>query len=62
MMKNKKFDCVKMKWQIQQKMQQEYENMTDEQAHQLKMKKVFENPVLGKFIERIQKADLHKQR
>ena len=61
MMKNKKFDCVKMKRQIQQKLQKEYAGTNDDQAHKSQMEKVHKNPVLGNFIRKIKTIDLHKQ-
>ena len=58
MMKNKKFDCVKMKWQIQQKLQKEYAGTNDDQAHKSQMEKVRQNPVLRDFVEKIKVIDL----
>ena len=61
MMKNKKFDCVKMKWQIQKQLQKDYAGTSDGQAHKLQMDDVNRNPVLGQFTQKFKRVHLHKQ-
>ena len=61
MIKNKKFDCVKMKWQIQKQLQKDYAGASDGQAHKSQMDDVSRNPVLGQFTQKIKKVHLHKQ-
>ena len=61
MMKNKKFDCVKMKWQIQKQLQRDYADVSDDQAHRLQMDHVRRNPVLGRFVQKLKNTHLHKQ-
>jgi len=51
--KNKKFDCVRMKWDIQQKIQKEYAGLSDQEAHRIQMEKVMQNPILGPFLKRV---------
>ncbi len=53
MKKNKKFDCVRMKWDIQQKIQKEYAGLSDQEAHRIQMEKVMQNPILGPFLKRV---------
>ena len=53
-MKDKKFDCVKMKWDIQKKLLAEYSGVPDDQAHQRQMEKVRKNSLLGPFLDKLQ--------
>lgn len=55
-MKNKQFDCVKMKWDIQKKLLSEYAELPDVQAHQKQMEKVKKNPLLGPFLNQLRLA------
>ncbi|MBI5215941.1 MAG: hypothetical protein HY960_09315 [Ignavibacteriae bacterium] len=55
MKKEKEFDCVQMKWDIQQIIQQEYENIEDIQAHNHQISVVLANPILGPFMKKISK-------
>jgi len=52
MKKDKKFDCVKMKWDIQQKIMKEFSGMPDEQAHKIQMERVSKSPILGDFYKK----------
>jgi hypothetical protein len=61
MIKNKKFDCVKMKWQIQKQLQKDCACASDGQAHKSQMDDVSRNPVLGQFTQKIKRIHLHKQ-
>jgi hypothetical protein len=45
--KNKKFDCVQMKWEIQQQILKEFAGVPDAQARQIQMRRVMEDPILG---------------
>lgn len=51
MMKDKKFDCVHMKWNIQQQILKEFSGIPDEEAHKIQMSKVMQNPILGPFYK-----------
>lgn len=53
MSKEKKFDCVQMKWDIQSQMLREFSGMSDEEAHKIQMAEVMQNPVLGPFCKRV---------
>ncbi len=55
MMKNKQFDCVKMKRQIQKQLQDKYAGVDDIEAHKLQMEAVLRNPILGEFASKIKK-------
>lgn len=56
MKKNKKFDCVQMKWDIQKQIQKEYAGLSDQEAHRIQMEKVMKNPILGPFLKRVRSA------
>lgn len=49
----KKFDCVKMKWDIQQKIAKEFENIPDKEANKIQMERISKNPILGPFINKV---------
>ena len=53
MMKNKKFDCVRMKWDIQQELSRELASVSEEEAHEIQMTRVAQNPILGPFYEKV---------
>jgi hypothetical protein len=53
MSKVKKFDCVRMKWDIQQQIQKDYEGFSDQEAHKIQMDKVMRNPILGPFYRKV---------
>ena len=61
-MKKKEFDCVEMKWNIQQKLQQEYEKMDDVSAHKKQLTDVLQNPILGPFIKKIRSRENQLER
>jgi len=52
-MKNKKFDCVKMKWDIQQQIAKEFASVSDEEAHRVQMDRVIRDPILGPFCKEV---------
>jgi hypothetical protein len=51
--RNKKFDCVQMKWDIQQQMRKEFAGVPEDQARAIQMRKVAEDPILGPLCERL---------
>lgn len=53
MKKNKKFDCVKMKWDIQQQISKEFAGISDEEAHKIQMAEVIQDPILGTFCKNL---------
>jgi len=57
MMKNKKFDCIKMKWDIQQEITKESSGISDEQSHRIQMQKVMQNPILGTFCKKLNRVN-----
>jgi hypothetical protein len=53
MKKNKKFDCVQMKWAIQQQVRKEFAGVPEDQAREIQMRQVAENPILGPLYQRL---------
>jgi hypothetical protein len=49
----KQFDCVQMKWEIQQKIAEEFSGITDAKARQIQMKRIRRNPILGPFVKKV---------
>ena len=50
----KKFDCVKMKWEIQQQLAEECAGMPDKEAYAIQMERVRRNPIMGQFLKRVE--------
>jgi hypothetical protein len=57
----KTFDCVKMKWDIQRKLQAEYPGASETERRRLQMERVRQNPLIGPLLTRIValQADRH---
>jgi hypothetical protein len=53
MKRQKKFDCVEMKWKIQQKLRKQYAGMTEEEARRAQREKVMRDPILGPFLRAV---------
>jgi hypothetical protein len=53
MLKTKKFDCVKMKQDIQTSILKEFKGVPDEQARQAKRRQIETDPALGPFLKRL---------
>ena len=53
MKKNKQFDCVKMKWEIQKQIRKEFEGVPEAEARQMQMRQVEQDPILGPFYRRL---------
>lgn len=53
MKKNKKFDCVKMKWDIQKQIRKEFEGIPEAEARQMLMRQVEQDPILGPLYKRL---------
>jgi hypothetical protein len=50
---HKDFDCVQMKWDIQQHLLNEYRGMSREEARHAQQQRIAADPVLGPFLEKI---------
>ena len=46
----KDFDCVQMKWDIQQKLLREIDDLGEEEARRRQRERVANNPILGPFL------------
>jgi hypothetical protein len=54
-MKKKKFDCVKMKHDIQKKIINEMRGLTPEQQHKKVQKDIESDPVIGPLVRKAAK-------
>lgn len=52
---NKKFDCVQMKWDIQQKLLEAEKDMTAEERIMSTEKRIRSNPVLGPWFQKVRR-------
>ena len=50
----KDFDCVQMKWDIQQKLLEEERLLGPEEAHRRQDERVRNDPILGPFLQRME--------
>jgi hypothetical protein len=57
MKKQKKFDCVQMKWDIQKKIEREYRGIPEHKARQQQLEAVRRDPLLGPFIKKVRSID-----
>ncbi len=55
MKKQKSFDCVQMKWDIQRKLEHELAGTSELEKRRIQMDRVEKNPVLSPFLKRVRK-------
>jgi hypothetical protein len=53
MSKKKDFDCVEMKWQIQQDLLREEQELGSEEARKRRKQRVLNDPILGPFLAKL---------
>ena len=53
MKKAKTFDCVKMKWEIQQQIREEFAGVPEAEARHRQMQQVAQDPILGTLYKRL---------
>ena len=53
MRKDKTFDCVKMKWEIQQRVRKEFEGVPEAEAREVQMRRVAQDAILGPLYNRL---------
>jgi len=56
----KDFDCVRMKWDIQQRLLEEERQLGKEEARRLQDERVRNDPVLGLFLLRMEEKERKK--
>ena len=56
----KGFDCVQMKWDIQQKLLEEERLLGPEEAHRRQDERVRNNPILGPLFKRLKARELRR--
>ena len=57
-MKQKEFDCVQMKWDIQQNLLEEETRLGIAEARIRRAERLANDPVLGPFLKRLEDANL----
>ena len=55
-MRAKEFDCVKMKWDIQQQIRKELAGVPEAEAREKQMRLVAQDPILGPLYKRLSSA------
>ena len=53
MKRDKDFDCVEMKWQIQRKIEEKYRGVPEDEARDLQWEAALKDPILGPFLSRL---------
>jgi len=53
-MKDKEFDCVQMKWDIEQKLQDEERHYGKAEARRRRDERLHNDPILGPFLQRVE--------
>ena len=53
MKKHKRFDCVQMKWDIQQKIAKEAMGIPEKEFNRIQMEKIAKNPILEQFLNKV---------
>jgi len=56
----KGFDCVQMKWDIQQKLMEEEREFGKEEARRRQDERVRNDPILGPFLKRMRAQELRR--
>jgi hypothetical protein len=56
----KGFDCVQMKWDIQQKLLEEERLLGREEAHRRQDERVRNDPILGPFLQRMKAQEIRR--
>ena len=62
MKRRKKFDCVKMKWDIQAKIAKEFAGMPEDQARRIQDERVAKDPILGPFLKKVRQQQMQRCR
>jgi len=51
--KQKTFDCVRMKWEIQEKQRTEFAGLSSEDRRRIQAERAATDPILGPFLRRV---------
>lgn len=57
MKRDKDFDCVEMKWEIQRRLHEEFAGMSPEEARHATRNRIEQDPVLGPFLREVKNAE-----
>lgn len=52
----KPFDCVQMKWDIQQRLLSEFQRLSPEESRQVQQQRIAADPLLGPFLRKVATA------
>ena len=55
---NKSFDCVQLKWEIQQKLAKEFAGVPPEEAQRILNERVANNPIFGALLKQARQTRL----
>jgi hypothetical protein len=53
MIQHKEFDCVRMKWDIQQRLMKEFQEINPQSARQIERDRIAADPVLGTILQKV---------
>jgi len=53
MKKTDEYDCVRLKWDIQQQLIREHEGMNPQQVRQSEQEQIAADPMLGPFLQKL---------
>jgi hypothetical protein len=59
-MKQKDFDCVQMKWDIQQRLLEEETRLGKAEARHRRDERLRNDPILGPFLQRVEAQERRK--
>ena len=55
---NKSYDCVQLKWEIQQQLAKEFAAVSPEEARRILNERVSANPIFGALLKRVRRTSL----
>ena len=61
MKRNKNFDCVQMKWDIQAKIAKEFAGMSEAEARKIQDERVARDPILGPFLKKVRDRQMRRR-
>jgi len=55
---NKSYDCVQLKWEIQQQLAKEFAEVPPEEARRILNERVAANPIFGALLKQVRRTPL----
>jgi hypothetical protein len=59
---HKDFDCVRMKWEIQQRLLNEFHGMNRDEAERTQQQRISADPLLGPFLQKVAASGIQPAR